>query len=147
MPTADRRLSYPLCLLLGTLLVLVAGALHPHLMGDGAAQLDTIARAPLWRAIHWGFLFGFGLCLTGLAGLFGRHLGTPGESAMRSGIIVSTLAYGSWVIIVAFMAGSGWALAQSYTTAEPGMTATRAIFLYDMAHPFALATQRFAAFA
>src|SRR5205823_3782759 len=33
------------------------------------------------------------------------------------------------------------------TVADAGMTATRAVFLFDMIHPFALATQRVAGFA
>src|SRR2546429_230818 len=61
--TVARRLVFPLCLLVGPLLVIVAGTLHPDLAGDG------------------------------------------------------------------------------------GMTATRAVFLFDMIQPFALATQRVAGFA
>src|SRR5256885_11983104 len=34
---------------------------HPDLMGDGAAQLTTIAQCHAWRAIHWTFLFSFPL--------------------------------------------------------------------------------------
>ena len=45
------------------------------------------------------------------------------------------------------MAGADWSLAQAYTLADPGMTATRAVFVFDMIHPFALATQRVAGFA
>ncbi|HUK22169.1 MAG TPA: DUF4386 family protein [Gemmatimonadales bacterium] len=147
MTTAPRQPGYTLSLLVGALLVIAAGALHPHLMGDGAAQLALVAGSSAWRAIHWAFLFGFALCLTGLAGLAALHAGTEGERAMRAGLAVGTLAYAAWVIIVAFMAGTAWMLAQNFRAAEPGMTATRAIFLYDMAHPFALAAQRFAAFA
>jgi hypothetical protein len=146
MTAAQRQLSYPLCLLAGALLIIVGGALHPDLVGDGAAQLSTIAHSDAWRAVHWAFLFGFALCLTGLVGLVHRHGATPGEGAVRAGVVVGTLAYAAWLVIVAFMAGTGWALAQNYIAAEPGMTGTRAIFLYDMIHPFALAAQRFAGF-
>src|SRR5256885_17198716 len=45
------------------------------------------------------------------------------------------------------MVGPGWTLARSYVAAEPGLTATHAVFLYDMLHPFALAAQRTAGFA
>jgi hypothetical protein len=147
MTAAQRQLSYPLCLLTGSLLIVVAGVLHPDLAGDGAAQLSMIAHSDAWRAVHWAFLFGFVLCLTGLVGVVHRHSGTPGEGATRAGVIVGSLAYSAWVVIVAFMAGMGWALAQNYIAAEPGMSATRAIFLYDMTHPFALAAQRLAGFA
>jgi hypothetical protein len=143
----SRPLIYPVCLLTGALLTIVAGTLHPDLAGDGAAQLTTIAQCAAWRAIHWGFLFSFPLALTGLVGVARIQAGTPGENAVRAGLIVGTFAYSAWMVIVAFMAGAGWSLAQSFTTADPGMTATRAVFLFDMIHPFALATQRVAGFA
>src|SRR6266540_2445190 len=142
-----RPLVYPLCLLVGALLAVVAGVLHPDLAGDGAAQLTTIAQCAGWRAIHWTFLFSFPLALTGLVGLARVHAGNPGESAVRAGLIVGTFAYGAWTVTVAFMGGAGSPLAHSFTVADPGMTATRAVFLFDMIHPFALATQRVAGFA
>src|SRR5438093_8296716 len=145
--TFSRPLVYPLWLLVGALLVIVAGTLHPDLVGDGAAQLTTIAQCRAWRAIHWTFLFSFPLSLTGLVGLVGRHAGTPGEGAGRAGLIVGAFAYGAWLLTVAFMGGGGWALARSFATAEPGPAATHAVFLYDTLRPFALAAQRAAAFA
>src|SRR5256886_16826733 len=45
------------------------------------------------------------------------------------------------------MGAAGASLAHSFTVAEAGMTATRAVFLFDMIQPFALATQRVAGFA
>src|SRR5579884_3740966 len=120
---------YALCLLAGASLAVAAGALHPALRGDGAAQLAAIAACPAWRAIHWAFLFGGPLALAGLAGL------------------AAVLAYAGWMVIVAFMAGAGWALAQRYAAADAGMTATRAVFVYDTLHPFALAAQRAGAMA
>src|SRR5438309_7751465 len=77
------RLVYPLCLLVGALLAVVAGVLHPDLAGDGAAQLTTIAQCAGWHAIHWTFLFGFPLALTGLVGFARMHAATPGENAVR----------------------------------------------------------------
>src|SRR5205809_711381 len=142
-----RLLIYPLCLLVGALLAVVAGVLHPDLAGDGAAQLTSIAPCAGWRAIQWTFLFGFPLALTGLVGLARAHAGNPGESAVRAGLIVGTFAYGAWTVTVAFMGAAGASLAHSFTVADAGMTATRAVFLFDMIHPFALATQRVAGFA
>ena len=143
----SRPLIYPVCLLTGALLTIVAGTLHPDLVGDGAAQLTTIAQCEAWRAIHWGFLFSFPLALTGLVGLARAHAGGSGESPVRAGLIVATFAYAAWMVIVAFMAGAGWSLARSFAMADPGMTATRAVFAFDMLHPFALAAQRVAGFA
>src|SRR3989442_6866549 len=142
-----RLLIYPLCLLVGALLAVVAGVLHPDLAGDGAAQLTTIAQCAGWRAIHWTFLFGFPLAVAGLVGFARMHAATPGENAVRAGVIVATFAYGAWTVTVAFMGSAGWSLAHSFMVAEAGMTATRAVFLFDMIHPFALATQRVAGFA
>ncbi len=145
--TVAHRLVFPLCLLVGPLLVIVAGTLHPDLAGDGAAQLAAIAQCSAWRAIHWTFLFSFPLALTGLVGLARVHAGNPGESAVRAGLIVATFAYGAWTVTVAFMGAAGASLAHSFTVADAGMTATRAVFLFDMIQPFALATQRVAGFA
>jgi hypothetical protein len=146
--TVSRRLVFPLCLLAGSLLAITAGALHPDIVAlDGAGQLGVIARSPAWPAIHWAFLFSFPLTLVGLVGVVGRHVGTAGESATRAGVMLATFAYALWVIIVAFMGGAGWALARSFATSDAGMTATRAVFLFDMLRPFALAAQRVAGFA
>jgi len=62
-------------------------------------------------------------------------------------VMLATFAYALWVIIVAFMGGAGWALAHSFATADAGMTATRAAFVFDMLRPFALDAQRVAGFA
>ena len=146
-PPSRLVIYYPLCLLVGSLLAVSAGIAHPDLTGDGPTQLATIAQCEQWRAIHWGFLFSFALSLTGLVGVAGAHAGTPGEGGARAGLIVGTFAYGAWLLTVAFMGGAGWALARSFTTAEPGLAGTHAVFLYDMLRPFALAAQRAAAFA
>lgn len=142
-----RGVMDPLCLIGGALLAVGAGAAHPHLRGDAAAQLTAIAQSDVWRVIHWAFLFGFPLALTGLAGVAARHAGTPGESAARAGLSVATFAYGAWAVIVAFMAGAGWSLARRYVAADPGTAAAGAIFLYDTIRPFGLAAQRAAGFA
>jgi hypothetical protein len=134
-------------LLTGTLFVIAAALMHPDLAGDGADQLRTIARSDGWRAIHWVFLFGFVLSLTGLVGAVGRYLGTAGEDAVRGGVIVGAFAYGAWMVVVTFMLGAGWTLARRYAAVDAGMTATDAVFVYDMVRPFALAAQRIAGFA
>lgn len=137
----------PLSLLAGALLVVIAAAVHPHVEGDGPAQLTVMASSAAWHAIHWAFLFGFVLCLAGLAGVASRYRGTAGEQAAVTGTAVAAFAYAAWLVIVAFMAGSGATLADAYRQADPGMTATHAVFLYDMVRPFALVAQRVAAFA
>src|SRR6266705_1374511 len=130
--TVARRLVFPLCLVVGSLLVIVAGTLHPDLAGDGAAQLTTIAQCRAWRAIHWTFLFSFPLSLTGLAGFVGRHAGAPGEGAGRAGLFVGGFVYGARLRAVRCVGGPGGALARSFATGEPGLAATDSVFLYDM---------------
>jgi len=137
---------YPLCLLVGALLFGSAGLAHPLLTGDGATQLAIIAGTPAWRAIHWALLFGLPLMFVGLIGLALRHAGTPGEVAARAGVFLATLGFGGWMVNVLFMVGAGGQLARAYATAEPGLGATQAIFVYDMLHPFGLAAERIATF-
>jgi len=147
MPPTNRSSSYPLCLFVGALLIIVAAALHPHLSGGGVDELNAIGRSSGWQAVHWAFLAGFVLSLTGLGGIVHSYNGTTGEEAMRAGVIVMTFAYGAWMVVVTFMLGAGWKLAQNYVLPEAGMTSAHAVFVYDMVRPFALAAQRTAAFA
>jgi hypothetical protein len=137
---------YPLCLLVGAVLFGGAGLMHPVLRGDGPAQLATIAATRGWHVIHWSLLFGLPLMLAGLAGLTERHLESPGAGPARAGLVMATFAFGLWAINILFMAGAGAHLATTYTTAEPGLAATHAVFLYDMLHPFGLAAERIATF-
>jgi len=145
--TAVRRSAfYALCLVSGALLFGVAGLAHPVLRGDGAVQLATIARTEGWRMIHWSLLFGLPLMLAGLAGLSLGHQDTPGAGPARAGVILATFGFAAWMINVLFMASAGWHLAHTYAASEPGLTATHAVFLYDMLHPFGLAAERLATF-
>jgi hypothetical protein len=132
---------------------MAAAIAHPALVGDGAAQLASIARTRDWAAIHWGFLFAFPLSITGLSGIVGATVGTPGAGATRAGLAVGVFAYACWMIIVAFMLGGGGALAGVAARGSvappppPDLAATQAVFLFDMVRPFALAAQRAGAFS
>src|SRR5712692_1162631 len=130
---------------------MAAAIAHPLLAGDGAAQLATIARTRDWAAIHWGFLFAFPLSITGLSGIVGATVGTPGAGATRAGLAVGVFAYACWMIIVAFMLGGGGALAgvaaRGSVASPPDLAATQVVLLFDMVRPFALAAQRAGAFS
>ncbi len=141
-----RPLFYGLCLLLGVLLFGIAGLMHPLLLGDGAAQLTTIARTAGWRGIHWSLLFGLVFMYAGLIGVSLRHNDTPGASPARAAIRMGAFTFSVWSLNILFMVGAGWQLARAYTTADAGMTATHAVFLYDMLHPVGLAAERLATF-
>jgi len=103
-----RPVLYPLCLLGGSLLVAVAAAAHPDLGGgDGAAQLAVIAHCESWRVIHWAFLFGFALSLTGLMGVSGAagglwqcgirnaECGTEGAGSQRGSHVIRRSPFNS----------------------------------------------------
>jgi hypothetical protein len=147
MALTRRPLFYGLCLLAGSLLFAVAGLMHPILKGDGATQLATIAATAGWRAIHWALLFGFPLMYVGLIGVTLRHHDTPGSAPARAGILLAGFAFGIWALNVLFMVGAGWQLAHAFTTSDKALTATHAVFLYDMLHPAGLAAERLATFA
>lgn len=147
MALTRRPMFYGLCLLAGSLLFGIAGLLHPLLEGDGAAQLTTVATTRGWRAIHWALLFGFPLMYVGLIGVTLRHNDTPGSAPARAGILLAGLAFGLWALNVLFMVGAGWRLAHAFTTSDKALTATHAVFVYDMLHPAGLAAERLATFA
>src|SRR5690349_15430094 len=146
MAAVRRPLFYGLCLLIGSLLFGIAGLQHPFLRGDGAAQLHLIATTPAWRAIHWSLLFAFPLMLAGVLGIVARHLDTPGASMARAGAVMTAFGFLIWMINVLFMVGAGWQLSQAYVGSDVGLTATHAVFLYDMLHPVGLAAERLATF-
>ena len=146
MIVTQRPLFYGLCLLVGTLLFGGAGAVHPLLSGDGAAQLAMVAQTDGWRVIHWSLLFGLAFMYAGLIGVSLRHNDTPGASPSRAGIRLGAFAFSVWSINILFMVGAGYRLAHAFDVADAGLTATHAVFIYDMLHPFGLAAERLATF-
>jgi hypothetical protein len=147
MTLTRRPLFYGLCLLAGAVLASAAGLMHPFLMGDGAAQLETISATRYWYAIHWALLFGFPLMYMGLIGVALRHTDTPGSAPARAGVWLAGFAFGVWALNVLFMVGAGAHLAHAYQTSDKALTSTHAVFIYDMLHPFGLAAERLATFA
>jgi len=146
MVVTRRPLFYGLCLLVGTLLFGGAGAIHPILTGDGAAQLAMVAKTSGWRLIHWALLFGLAFMYTGLAGVALRHSDTAGWTPARAGALIGAFAFPVWAINILFMVGAGWQLAHAYTRSDAGLTGTHAVFVYDMIHPMGLAAERLATF-
>jgi len=146
MTSSWRPSFYGLALLAGPLLLATAGLRHPVLEGDGAAQLGLIAATPAWRTIHLTLLLGIALVVAGLSGVAGRHVAGPGGQPARAALVLAVLGYGALAVNVAFMTGAGAALADAYARSDPGLTATQAVFVFDMLHPFGLVVQRFGAF-
>jgi hypothetical protein len=147
MTSSWRPSFYGLALLAGTLLLAGAALRHPVLAGDGAAQLGLIAATPAWRTIHLTLLLGLALVVAGVSGAAGRHVAGAGEQAARTALVLAVLGYGALAVNVAFMTGAGTALADAYGRSGAGLTATQAVFVFDMLHPFGLVAQRFGAFA
>ncbi len=147
MTFTRRPLFYGLLLLSGSLLAAAAGWMHPWLNGDGATQLATVAATVHWRAIHWSLLFAFPMMYAGLIGVALRHSDTPGSAPARAGILLAGFAFGVWALNVLFMVGAGWQLGNAFITSDKALTATRAVFLYDMLHPAGLAAERLATFS
>src|SRR5690242_10829031 len=135
---------YGLCLTAGALAFGLAGLFHPILSGDGAAQLATIAATPAWRVIHWTLLVALPLMLAGLAGVSLRHQETPGAGPARAGVLMAGFAFAAWMLNILFMVGAGRHLGAPDSVAEPGLTATPAVVLYDMVHPMGLPPRRLA---
>jgi hypothetical protein len=146
MVVTRRPLFYGLCLLVGALLFGGAGAIHPILTGDGAAQLAMIAGTEHWRLIHWALLFGLAFMYAGVIGMALRHNDTPGATPGRAAVRMGAFAFSVWSLNILFMVGSGSQLAQAYTTSDAGLTGTHAVFIYDMLHPMGLAAERLATF-
>lgn len=146
MTGTPRPSFYGLALLAGTLLLAGAALRHPVLEGDGAAQLGLIAATPAWRTIHLTLLLGIALVVAGLSGVAGRHVAGAGEQPARAALVLAVLGYGALAANVAFMTGAGTALAGAYARGDSGITATQAVFVFDMLHPFGLVAQRFGAF-
>ncbi len=128
-------------LVVGALLVGVAGLLHPVLTGDADAQLDAIASTAHWRVIHWSLALGFVVLVAGLALASAIHRTTPGEIAARVGATVAVFGYAVSLVGVLFMLSAARELAEVHAATGD------AAFLYDMLHPFALAALRLGAFA
>src|SRR5574341_894302 len=103
-----------------------------------------IRRSPFYALCLLGGALPVGVA--GLAGLSLRHEDTPGAGTGRAGLILATVGCAAWMINILFMVGAGWHLARTFAAAQPGLTATHAVFLYDMLHPFGLAAERLATF-
>src|SRR5207249_3258456 len=127
MIVTRRPLFYGSCLLVGTLLFGVAGANHPILTGDGAAQLGMIAQTSGWRLMHWALLFGLAFMYAGLVGVGLRHTETAGATPARAGALIGAFAFAVWSLNILFMVGAGWQLAHAYTASDTGLTGTHAV--------------------
>ncbi len=105
-----------LLLLVGSVILLVATALHPVLPLTAAGDLAIIAGMPHWRLVHLALLHATGLII---AGVWARWLAA--EPAERSGLTVAFVVLGIGQALngvnIAYMAGAGTGFAALYAGA------------------------------
>lgn len=124
----------------------IGGLLHPLLTGDGAEHLGTIAATAAWRGLHLALAGGFVLLTAGVASVAAGQM-DPGARVAHAGALIFALGAGLALMQILFMLGSGVALASIYSRGDPGLSATNAVFVYDVIHPFAQASGRVGQFA
>jgi hypothetical protein len=126
-------------LLAGTALLGAGAALHPLLSGDAAAQLQTIASTPHWRALHLAMLLGSGLVI---AGVWVRLLNTSATPApLVAALTIVTVGVSLNALNIAFMAGSGTHMAALFATGRTDMQS-----VFEATHPIGLMSARFGNF-
>jgi hypothetical protein len=126
-------------LMLGTVLLGAAAALHPVLQGDAASHLTIIARAGHWRAVHFAMLAFTALILVGI---WVRLLVHEGPAIpLTVALLVISLGLAVHSLNIAYMAGAGWQLAIRFAAGDPTMAA-----LYDVTHPIGLMASRYGVF-
>jgi len=117
-----------LLLLAGSLMLLVAGAMHPILPLTPEADLALIAAMPHWHAIHVALLYGTGLVV---AGIWARWLAA--DPAVRPGLAVGSALFGLGEVLngvtISYMTGAGTLLAQLQATGTDVRTLYQATHL------------------
>jgi hypothetical protein len=128
-----------IALLLGTALLGAGAVMHPMLAGDAADQLRIIAETPYWRPLHLVMLAGSGLVI---AGVWVRILDQPATApAVVAALALVALGLALNALNIAFMAGSGWHMAERFAAGRAEMRA-----LFDATHPIGLMSARFGNF-
>jgi hypothetical protein len=96
--------------------------------------------------MHLALVVGFVLLVTGVAAVAARQA-DPGARLARVGASVYALGAVLALMQILFMVGSGVALAAVYSRGDPGLSATQAVLVYDVLHPFAQISGRAGQFA
>jgi hypothetical protein len=127
-------------LLLGTLLLLGAGAMHPVLPLTGPGDLALIGGMAHWRTVHLVLLYATGLCI---AGIWARWL--TGNALERPSLAAAFVLFGLGMALngvnIAFMTGAGTYFAVLF---EQGIRVSNEI--YQAMHLFAVMTGRLGGF-
>lgn len=118
-----------LLLLLGTALLLGAGAMHPILPLTGPGDLALIGSMAHWRVVHLALLYGTGLCV---AGIWARWLTANALERPSLAAAFMLFAIGMTLngINIAFMTGAGTHFATLYAQGLPIAETYQALHLF-----------------
>jgi hypothetical protein len=126
-------------LLLGTVLLLGAGAMHPVLPLTGSGDLTLIGGMTHWRTVHLALLYATGLCV---AGIWARWL--TGNALERPSLAAAFVLFGLGMTLngvnIAFMTGAGTYFATMF---GQGIQVAE---IYQALHLFAVTTGRLGGF-
>lgn len=126
-------------LLIGTVLLLGAGAMHPILPLTGPGDLALIHAMGHWRSVHIVLLFGTGLCITGIWAriLTGNALERP---SLAAAFVVFSIGMALNGANIAFMTGAAPHFAVQFGQGEPVAE------IYQALHMFAVTMGRLGGF-
>ncbi len=126
-------------LLVGTALLLGAGAMHPILPLTGAGDLTLIGGMAHWHAVHLALLYATGLCI---AGIWARWL--TANALERPALAAAFVLFGLGMTLngvnIAFMTGAGTHFAAMF---GQGIQVSE---IYQALHLFAVTTGRLGGF-
>lgn len=128
-----------LLLLLGTVLLLGAGAMHPILPLTGPGDLSLIHAMGHWRTVHLVLLYGTGLIIVGIWArlLTGNALERP---SLGAAFVIFSIGMALNGVNIAFMTGAGTHFAQLFGQGDPVAE------VYQALHLFAVTTGRLGGF-
>jgi len=126
-------------LLLGSVALMAAAAIHPVLPLDGAADLALIGGMAHWRLVHLVLLHATGLII---AGVWARWLAAsePERRGLAIGFLILGIGQALNGVNIAYMAGAG----TTFATLQAGGAEVAAI--YQATHLFAVMCGRLAGF-
>jgi hypothetical protein len=118
-----------LLLLLGSALLLGAGAMHPILPLTGPGDLALIGAMPHWRLVHLLLLYGTGLCVAGIWSrwLIANALERPSLSAA---FLIYAIGMALNGVNIAYMTGAGTHFATLYAQGVPIAETYQALHLF-----------------
>lgn len=128
-----------LLLLVGSLMLLAASALHPILPLTATGDLELIQNTPRWRMVHLGLLYSTGMIIAGIWARWSAAEG-PERAGLGTAFVVFGIGQALNGVNIAYMTGAGTHLAQ---LAGQGVDVA---VTYQATHMFAVMCGRLAGF-